>query len=693
MKKILFVLFFLNAINTFSQIQNFLYKNDFDNPLVNDPMGINGSNSMSLKNGFLYDETAQDFNSWYVAQRIFIDFAKDYEIEMRAKPYSYDFNLGAEFGLIFGFKNVNMLHKLSVHTFGLVSIKSSILGVDLPFLDWTSMPKILTADNWFVFNITQKDKTLFFYVNGFLVFRKKQFDMLERWYGWYTKDRMGLQLDYFYVKQNRSDIKITKNANEFVKERITGGINTTKNETLPMLSQDGKSIYFKRIINEKNDFSFDDGEGVFYKSLIDSTLKAGNVLRLKSPLNSNQWYFSSIPNKKGYYSGEKYNFLALNSSAISFVNQINGTIDYNKNIYFSEKLSINVRHACISSDEKIMILSGWPNNEYAPNAMDLYVATKNGNAWTKPEKINSLNTKGDEITPFISKDMKHIYFSSDGHPGYGFSDVFVSERLDDSWKNFSVPENLGPKINDASYNEGFMMPDSGDFCYMASSHGYLTNLDIYRVRFKKIVEAPITLKGKIIYTDGALHAIKFVELEMQNKDEGIEKLIVENDLFITQLKKDQLFFVTLLDSNYIILEQSDLTSIGIKKERIVEIKVAKLNRGETFVLEKIYFSPNQFELLTTSYPCLNHLLTAMKSNVKLKIEIQGHTSNTTEGELFNIELSLKRAQAVKNYLINNGISELRIESKGYGYSNPITTEISEEKQASNRRVEVKILEK
>lgn len=83
----------------------------------------------------------------------------------------------------------------------------------------------------------------------------------------------------------------------------------------------------------------------------------------------------------------------------------------------------------------------------------------------------------------------------------------------------------------------------------------------------------------------------------------------------------------------------------------------------------------------------------MKSNVKLKIEIQGHTSNTTEGELFNIELSLKRAQAVKNYLINNGISELRIESKGYGYSNPITTEISEEKQASNRRVEVKILEK
>lgn len=111
--------------------------------------------------------------------------------------------------------------------------------------------KILTADNWFVFNITQKDKTLFFYVNGFLVFRKKQFDMLERWYGWYTKDRMGLQLDYFYVKQNRSDIKITKNANEFVKERITGGINTTKNETLPMLSQDGKSIYFKRIINEK----------------------------------------------------------------------------------------------------------------------------------------------------------------------------------------------------------------------------------------------------------------------------------------------------------------------------------------------------------------------------------------------------------------------------------------------------------
>lgn len=62
------------------------------------------------------------------------------------------------------------------------------------------MPKILTADNWFVFNITQKIKLYFSMLMVFSFFGK-QFDMLERWYGWYTKDRMGLQLDYFYVKQ------------------------------------------------------------------------------------------------------------------------------------------------------------------------------------------------------------------------------------------------------------------------------------------------------------------------------------------------------------------------------------------------------------------------------------------------------------------------------------------------------------
>jgi outer membrane protein OmpA-like peptidoglycan-associated protein len=692
MRKAIFVLgFFLSLGEFFSQQQEYLYKNDFTDRLINDKMQEDESKIIRMKDGYLYFEQLKETYGWYMAERIFIDQDQDFEISAKIKPYNY--NSECEFGLVFGLKNVEANNTFVMHAGGAVRIGNRVLDHYTPMYVG-SKPEIISADRWYLFKIVHKDKKFFFYVNDVLVYERKNFDMMGRWFGWYTFGKMGIQIDYFYVKQKRGTIKLAAEGKDMKKEHLTGGINTERDETNPVLSKDFKSLYFKRILNKKNDFSFDDGDPLLMKCLTDSTLKVEATGKVKMNYGfASPWYIASVPDGNGFYTGEKSNLKALSGSGISFLEETTGQPDYNRNIKFSGGNSITIRHACIADNRKVMLMEGFGN--YEPWGKDLYVSFLEGDSWSQPKKISALCTKGDETAPFISKDMKKIYFSSDGHPGYGFSDVFVTTRLDETWMNWSEPQNLGPGVNDAANNDAFMMPDTGKYAFMSSNYSNINNLDIFRVNVVKPPEEVLMLKGKIIYTDGIPHDIRKVKVAFKKKNLPAEFADVEkkDDQFALQLKKDEPFTVQLLDTNYIITEQKDFTTIGKTKERKVEIRVTRITRGETFVLENIYFVPNKTELLASSFPSLDQLLSALKNNPRLKIEVQGHTSKTNEGEKFNMELSNSRAIAVKDYLVSKGIPASRLQAKGYGYSKPIYTDSEEEHQAKNRRVEIKILEK
>ena len=80
---------------------------------------------------------------------------------------------------------------------------------------------------------------------------------------------------------------------------------------------------------------------------------------------------------------------------------------------------------------------------------DLYVSfRKVDGSWSRPKNLGStINTIKAENSPFLASDGVTLYFSTNGRPGYGKNDIFMSRRLDDSWVNWSEPENLGPSIN------------------------------------------------------------------------------------------------------------------------------------------------------------------------------------------------------------------------------------------------------
>jgi len=111
----------------------------------------------------------------------------------------------------------------------------------------------------------------------------------------------------------------------------------------------------------------------------------------------------------------------------------------------------------------------------------------------------------------------------------------------------------------------------------------------------------------------------------------------------------------------------------------------------SYTLEDVYYDSKKHDLLPESYESFVSLIKAMKANLKMKIEIAGHTDNVGD-EVSNIELSQKRADSVKRYLMGTGIAEDMLVAKGYGESSPVISNETKQGRAMNRRTEIRVID-
>ena len=128
---------------------------------------------------------------------------------------------------------------------------------------------------------------------------------------------------------------------------------------------------------------------------------------------------------------------------------------------------------------------------------DLYVSLKNGNGeWSKPVNLGSaINTAGFEISPFLTTDKKRLYFASNGHPGLGDADIFYSDRLGNSWETWSVPVNLGDKINSKKFDAYFSIRDSVAY-FCSNRDGQFS--DLYKASKQEVVDSTQLRVKKIV---------------------------------------------------------------------------------------------------------------------------------------------------------------------------------------------------
>lgn len=306
-----------------------------------------------------------------------------------------------------------------------------------------------------------------------------------------------------------------------------------------------------------------------------------------------------------------------------------------------------------------------------------------------------INTPEDEISPFIHQDNMTLYFSSNGHPGMGRQDIFMSRRnIDESW---SKPINLGYPINTNQNETGFIVGSSGTTGYFASD-GLIEgkrDKDIFSLDLSDAIRPmPTTyFKGRVFdkQTRKPLNA-NYVLTDVDADSTLAKSKTGTNGEVMLCLPLGKRYGITVQHDGYLFYsDYFDLVadSSMVAYEKIVPLE--KLVVGSKVVLKNLFFQFGKDVLMETSMPELERLYQFVKNNTDITVELGGHTDNVGD-DTFNKTLSQERAEAVKLYLVNKGIDAERLIAVGYGESAPMASNETEQGRAKNRRTELKIVE-
>ena len=323
-----------------------------------------------------------------------------------------------------------------------------------------------------------------------------------------------------------------------------------------------------------------------------------------------------------------------------------------------------------------------------------------------------VNTPEDEDGVFIHPDGHTLFFSSKGHDCMGGYDVFKCTLADGQW---SKAENLGWPVNSPNDDLFFVLTANGRTGYFSSvrPNGYGED-DLYRVDFlpDAASEETASLGASGLPSPTGGHSAKTVLLKGRVIDlrelAGLEATIELMDLqdaslvatFTTDPKTGEYmaavpggrsYAMSIRANGYLFhSENIAMPEDGSAVELKVDVTMQPLETGQQVVLHNIFFDRDKAVLSPTSLAELGQLLTLLRENPKLRLEISGHT-DSDGSEDHNDQLSTERAHAVLDHLVNNGITSDRLSAVGYGASKPLAPNDSAENKARNRRTEVKVL--
>ena len=317
--------------------------------------------------------------------------------------------------------------------------------------------------------------------------------------------------------------------------------------------------------------------------------------------------------------------------------------------------------------------------------------------WGHPVNLgDSVNTPGNEMSPFIHSDGRTLYFASDYWPGMGGYDIFYCRQKNDTiW---SHPQNIGYPINSNKDEQGLVVDATGQNAYYSSDRPGSRGMDIYSFQLYKAARpTPVSyIKGKVVDEDSGTPVCAKVELIDLDDSASVIKgeSCWEKGEFLMclPLGKEYAFNVStegylFYSDNFKLKEVTDIID-----PYILEIKMKKIKIGGSVVLRNVFFNTGSYELLSASKVELQKLIDFLNLNKSLIIEIGGHTDNVGTAE-YNQKLSEARANEVYKYLLNHDIDQGRMKYSGYGLDQPISSNDSTEGRALNRRTEFRIIKK
>ncbi|OGU16635.1 MAG: hypothetical protein A2X61_01100 [Ignavibacteria bacterium GWB2_35_12] len=493
--------------------------------------------------------------------------------------------------------------------------------------------------------------------------------------------RINIFLFYLIIFSLRANSGPNPDSMNTCKERLPNEINSYQPVLVPLLTPDGRRIYYDRKWHPKNINSTNDQDDIWYSDRISQGIwsEPKNLTELNT-FDSDVLFWISPDGRIGLVYGiysdkhiqkkQGFSFSEYDGNNWSKPESLNIKNFYNDSLHF---------YANLSADGKILIMS--VSRKDAVGGLDLYVSFLNEKTqeWSAPLNMGKeINTKGNEETPYLAYDNKTLYFSSNGYKGEGEQDLYFSRRPDDSWKRWSKPQNLGKGINTKFGEQGICLTALGDSAIIVSYDSVSKRKGLYWICLPKEAQPePYTIVSG--------------DINIKNNNDKITDV----NIFVNDLP-EQKIRIGLLKNYSIVIPEKKIYKIRVEAENFStgsfefdsrDIKWPQIikydfnleqikNINEKFI---IYFDTDSYELNEENKKIIDEFYKEYRKN---KIQISGYADETGT-EDYNMILSMKRAKQVRDYLVNKGLKIKNIQINAMGEKEPISEDYSK-----NRRVEI-----
>lgn len=380
--------------------------------------------------------------------------------------------------------------------------------------------------------------------------------------------------------------------------------------------------------------------------------------------------------------------LKINKDSIA-----NGTYIKGSEFPYNSK-SYSVGHPALTQDGKTMyFISDMPGGI---GGTDVYETKWDGSKWAQPTNLgDKINSVGNEMYPFVDS-LGNLYFSSNGHKSLGGLDIFKASKNGNAWATI---ENLNYPINSSKDDFGFMI-------YADNKTGFLSsNREGSDKIYEFILQASkVNIGGKIVSkVDGKPIAKAKIEITDKARNTTDTIYAAEDGTYSYVLAPNTDFDITVSKEGYF-SQSEDVSTVNQVGDITKDFSLEELVEGKPVVIDEandkgerpIFYDYDKSEIRPDAFEPLNKLAKRLKDNPKITIELSSHT-DCRGTDTYNQDLSFRRAKSAKNYLVSKGVKASRIKTKGYGESKPVNKCVdgvpcNDEEYQANRRTEFKVIE-
>lgn len=598
------------------------------------------------------------------------------------------------YGLILGMKAwAGDYLEFAMTNNGFIRLSNHVAWEYETLVPWKFCPEI-KSDAANIVTVNRRSDSLYFYINRRLVLKHPDIALSGNGVGWILTDGVRkVNVNYIRIRQPLQPVSTETGVAVTERQRLTDNVNSAAEEFDPVVSPDGRTLYFTRDYNpEIHGLEKDD---IWY-SVYESD-QWSPATKMPMPLNNNGdcgVISVSVDNQTLLLRGDYDNDPKTNKEELYISHHGKDGWSVPEKVEIKEFRNLdNDESFCLSNDRNILISS--IENNAALGEKDLFVSfIQPDKTWSAPLSLGKVvNTTSNDFSPFLAADNTTLYYSSYGLPSYGKADIYVTRRLDDTWQNWSPPLNLGNVINTELNDEGFAIAASGTEAYLSSEKNTAGKADLFKVSLPPSLQPqPVVLiYGKVFDANtGLTMSTDIVYQDLATDEErGKTRSQEETGAYKIILPYGEHYGINAFKDGYMPLSENvDIVEKKSYQEIEVDLYLIPIRPGQNLVLKNLFFTPGSPAIAMKSYPELRKMIAIVKQYPNMKITIAGHTDDGNgESARYLQKLSMRRAEAVKNYFVSHGIASDRIQTVGYGKDKPVAPNKTDADRQKNRRVE------